>query len=287
MDQKIQETIKVYELEEAVRLSDFLIDKFDGLPSRKSIKKALKQERILVDGRIGHSGDWVQIGQTIDLLEETAKEYPIFKTELKVPYEDEHLAVVWKPANMPTSGNFFRTLQNALAHNLKPSTQTGTIARMQPVHRLDSPTSGLVIVAKTRQALSALGKMMENQEAQKRYFCICFGHTPFRGQIELPLEGKSAKTEFKTIEQAGQSSLVEVTLHTGRTHQIRKHFLSIGHPLVGDLQYAKGMDHPSQSLMLSAFYLKFQHPITGDTVEVNMPLPNKMRTYWRKALSRM
>ena len=272
----IEKVIAEY-LPEPQRLSDFLVGKMQSLSSRKAVRKAIKSNRVLLNGQTGQTGNWVNTGDLIELKEEPITDLPVFKQDIKVIFEDQDLAVVVKPPGIPTSGNFFKTLQNALPHNLSVSDKPDRLGRFQPIHRLDNPTSGLVIIAKTRQALTKLSQALEDGQIHKTYQVIVRGKTPQAGKIFLPVDQQTAATLFTTLKtrtypSTFSLSLLSIQLLTGRTHQIRKHFKAIGHPVLGDLTYDKPT-HATKRMLLRASNLQFKHPISEESLHLEAPVP--------------
>ncbi|MDP9195914.1 MAG: RluA family pseudouridine synthase [Pseudomonadota bacterium] len=231
---------------------------------------------------------------------------------LKIVYEDEHLLVIDKPPGLvvhPAAGNADSTLVNALLHHCGDSLSgIGGVKRPGIVHRLDKDTSGLMVVAKTDAAHQALSGQFGGRTISRTYHALVQGiPAPASGRIEGAIGrhpvhrkkmavvnhgGKPAATLYRTLRVFGRAfSLVECTLLTGRTHQIRVHMTSIGHPLAGDPLYGrisetgmKGwpvtvqkavMDFPRQAL--HAVALKFEHPATGETLQFTSPYPDDLR----------
>lgn len=265
-----------------MRLQDYAKSIFyDFIPSTQGIKKAIKKGAILVDDKPGTTGQWVeslQIIKLIDLKESTPK---LFKFSLEVLFEDDHLAVVNKPAGIVVSGNQYKTVHNALPFNLQPSSQKDALPWPLPVHRLDGPTSGLLIVAKTKSARIELGHQFEQKTIQKTYRAIAIGKTPESGIWNTPINGLSARTTFKTLQtfpslQNEWLSLVELSPHTGRTHQLRIHLSEAGFPIVGDKLYgSEGQILKGKGLFLTAIKLTFTHPANGEQITISIPMPHK------------
>lgn len=217
-----------------------------------------------------------------------------------VVYEDEHLAVVDKPAGVvvhPGNGNETGTLVNGLLHRFPDLavTRPGDVERPGIVHRLDAGTSGLLVVARTQDAFDLLVDAMASHHAIERgYFTMVWGCvTPDRGSIDAPIGrsdrdrtrmairsgGKPAITHYEVLAhvEEPEMSVVRAQLETGRTHQIRVHFMAIGHPVVGDKRYrgsraAFELDRP----FLHARSLTFVHPITGEDLSFESPMPDDL-----------
>lgn len=270
MQNQILDTIEVKKVEPGVRLSDFLVDKSVHLPSGKSIKKALKKGLILKNGELAYSGDYVQENDLIEIQKEDLPVKKVFPLKMEVVFEDEYLAVVNKPAGYPVSGNYFKTIENALPHNLKPSLEKDALEYPRCIHRLDNPTSGLLVVAKTKGARVFLGQELEKGKIDKSYLCITQGEMACGGLLQMPIDGKTANTKFKVLNsvpslRSGQLNLVTCKIETGRTHQIRKHFSSIGHPILGDKEYGQpGNVLLGKGMFLCAYQLSFVHPVSRE-----------------------
>jgi RluA family pseudouridine synthase len=263
------------------RLSDYLCGVFEALPSRKSVKKAIKKGRVFINDKLAHTGDWVQEGQIIQLAEEQAIAHKVFRLPLEILYEDAHLAVVFKPAGYMVNGNAFQTIERALPFNLKPSTLADAYPLPKAVHRLDRPTSGLLIIAKTARSHQALGAQFEHKTIQKQYQAIAIGQLPLAGTINTPVDGKEAQTSYEVIEivpslRSGQLSLVRLYPQTGRTHQLRKHLAGLGCPILGDALYGiEGLVLQHKGLFLTAVGLQFTHPISQQELVFELPTPHK------------
>lgn len=269
----------------ATRLSDYAANLFVSLPSRKGIKKAIKRGAIHVDGQVGHTGDWVKPGQQISLLDVFAKKPKALALNLPIVYEDEFLAVINKPAGLIVSGNQYRTVQNALLHNLNHSTQKDALPWPRPVHRLDAATSGLLLIAKTYGSHRLLGQQFEQKKVVKFYEAIVHGVIAEQGQIDQAIDGKVATTSFHCLQQFPsvrheQLSKVQLEPLTGRTHQLRRHLSDLGHPILGDQLYQKEIKTlKGKGLFLCAVRLNFVHPATNETMNLQIQSPNKFRTY--------
>ena len=222
-----------------------------------------------------------------------------FKAEqmdLDLVHEDEHLVVLNKPAGLvvhPAPGNWSGTLLNGL---LGRYPQAQHLPRAGIVHRLDKDTSGLMVVARSRASMDALVRAIAAREVKRQYLAIA--HRPWgdvrqrlvqspigrdpRNRLRMAVvdlvqhPGKTAATLFDLLEQVEQGCLVRCTLQTGRTHQIRVHMASIGHPLVADVLYGGVNTAGMQRQALHAWRLAFVHPMTGAALDFQIPLPADM-----------
>jgi len=223
---------------------------------------------------------------------------------LPIVYEDEHLLVVDKPAGLvvhPAAGNRDGTLVNALLHHCGGSLSgIGGVARPGIVHRIDKDTSGLLVVAKHDKAHEGLARQFADHSIDRRYLAIVSGvPRQSQGSVDAPLarspqnrkkiaivpRGKRAVTHWKRLQLLDDAALVECRLETGRTHQVRVHMASIGHPLVGDPVYGRGktahrellnqLDFKRQAL--HAAHLGFVHPVTKGRLSFDSALPSDMQ----------
>jgi 23S rRNA pseudouridine1911/1915/1917 synthase len=219
---------------------------------------------------------------------------------LQVVWEDEHALVVDKPAGMvvhPAPGNWTGTLVNALKGRGQALSGEGGAGREGILHRLDKETSGLLLVAKTDRAHRWLGSALAARRIKRRYAALAWGHlVSDRVTVDKPVArdprdrkrmaivntGKAAKTDFVRLARFDSADLLRAHLHTGRTHQIRVHLASIGHPVLGDDAYGGGGGRrlvalPPKRHFLHAAWLIFPHPETGETVDLRSPLPGDLR----------
>lgn len=268
-------------VEVSQRLSDYLCGIFVQLPSRKSVKTAIKKGAVYVDGKKGHTGDWVKSNQEIQLIDLDKAPSKILEMPMDVLYEDAYLAVVFKPAGIPVSGNQFKTVENALLYNIEVSTELDALKQPRAAHRLDAPTSGLLLIAKTKQARISLGAQFEAKTIQKRYQAIVIGAVPQKGEINLPIEGKASLSVYECLQtvdslKSGQLSLLNLYPKTGRTHQLRIHLSSLGFPILGDALYGtEGLILKHKGLFLTAIELDFKHPISGEAQHIKLETPYK------------
>lgn len=217
-----------------------------------------------------------------------------------VVFEDEHLIVVDKAAGMvvhPAPGNWTGTLVNALKGRGQGLAEGGAEERAGLVHRLDKDTSGLMVVAKTDRALRILSKAIAERRVTRRYAALCWGHLaedaltvhkPIgrdpndRVRMAVVATGRDARTDFTRLARFASTDLLRCELHSGRTHQIRVHLASVGHPVVGDDAYGGGgarkvVGLPPKRHFLHAAWLVFTHPVSQARLDFRSPLPDALR----------
>lgn len=278
---KIIETFLVNNLSDDIRLYDYLAKVTETIPSRKGTKKALKKGRIYLNRISATGSEFLKSGDFIEITEEEPLVKKVFPLSIKVSYEDEFLAIVEKLAGIPTSGNYYKTLLNALPYNISISIEKDALPCPLPIHRLDKLTSGLVIIAKTYASRVELGKMLENREIHKSYRAIVHGEIHGFGLLNSPIDNKSALSSFRcssTFEtkRFGPATLLELSPITGRTHQLRIHLARLGFPIFGDKMYVMNIKTPmDKGLFLQAFSVEFIHPVTKTTIAISLQQPNK------------
>ncbi len=269
------------------RFSEYAKGIFPKFKTNQGTKKAIKRGEIILNNQKAETGRWIK---SDDIIQWVEIERPIisFELDLEVVFEDDHLAVVNKPAGLVTSGNQFKTLTNCLPQNLNPSTLPDALQRPQPAHRLDSQTSGLVLVGKTSNALIELGKTFERREISKTYHAIVQGKTDAEMTINQVIENQNAITHLQLLKRISSLknefvSLLKVKPETGRTHQIRIHLSKTGNPIVGDKLYGKeGNVFKHKGLFLAATGLKFNHPFSKKEMEIKIDLPAKFEAFLKR-----
>lgn len=268
--------------------------------SRSYLQQILLQGGVALNGRpVQKASLRVSAGDRLDVEMRPTLQSQAFRAEampLDVVYEDAHLLVINKPAGLvvhPAPGNWSGTLLNGL---LARHPSAALVPRAGIVHRLDKDTSGLMVVAKDRSTMDALVRMIAAREVHRQYLALV--HKPWQGDpqrtVDAPVgrdprnrlrmavvdlrahPGKEARTDVLCLAQADGLCLVQCTLHTGRTHQIRVHMAHLGHPLVADALYGGAAGAGMQRQALHAFRLAFVHPVTGQSMEFSAALPHDM-----------
>ena len=253
-------------------------------PSRASVRKAMKRGELAADGVLLIHHALLEPGALIERVEPAGSDPAVFELDLEVVHEDAHLAVVVKVPGFRVNGNVHRTIEHALPHNLQPSTAAGALRLPRPCHRLDAPTGGLLVVAKTTPALLELNRQFREREVDKSYRALAVGRLEGRGVVDSPLDGRDAKTEWEAVGHVHALRgdwVTTVCLHpiTGRTHQLRRHLAELGHPILGDAQY--GIDRlilRGKGLFLWATEVSLNHPHTGERLTLSCPEPHKFHS---------
>jgi 23S rRNA pseudouridine1911/1915/1917 synthase len=180
------------------------------------------------------------------------------------------------------SGNSFKTIANALTQNIQQSNLPDA-TRPQPVHRLDYPTTGILLAGKTNSSIRALNKLFEDKEIKKTYYATTIGEMNDQGTITSEIDGKTSQSGYKLCESVLSKrfvklNLVELTPQTGRRHQLRKHLSSIGNPILGDKEYGiERLILNGKGLYLHAYSLRFIHPFTNKEVFIKDELPQRFK----------
>ena len=298
--------ILIFDREEKTRLDSYLSEVLEDM-SRSHIQKLIKDGGITVSGKRVKSGYQLSGGEEIFVPEEEP-EIPEILPEnipLDIVYEDEDVIVINKPKGMvvhPAAGHNTGTLVNALLYHCRDSL-SGINGVLRPgiVHRIDMDTTGLLIACKNDRAHRAIAEQLAEHSITRRYLALVHGtFSETEGCIDKPIarsekdrkkmavaplgKGKEAITHYRVLARYRDASLIECRLETGRTHQIRVHMSSIGHPLFGDCVYGLKRDrYLAYGQFLHAKVLGFVHPVSGKYMEFSANLPE----YFQDVLKKM
>lgn len=314
--------------QEPIRIDRFLTNRIEGA-TRNKLQQAMNAGMVLVNGNTVKSNYKIKPGDSIVIYSDTSPEETDVvpeKMDLNIVYEDDSLMVINKPAGMvvhPGSGNYSGTLLNGIAWYLQqkiPNLSEDTLPRFGLVHRIDKNTSGLLVLAKTHNAMRHLAKQFFEHTIRRQYTALVWGdlennegtivahvgrHQRFRKLFEAYPDGehgKDATTHYKVKERFGYVSLIECVLETGRTHQIRVHMKYLGHPIFNDdfyggdkilkgtvfAKYKQFVDNCFEICTRQALHaqtLGFEHPETGEALFFEAPLPKDIAEViekWRK-----
>ncbi|MBQ2101789.1 MAG: RluA family pseudouridine synthase [Lachnospiraceae bacterium] len=292
---------------EDVRLDKCVSDLMGERLSRSAIQKMIKGGELLVNGKEAKASYCVKADDEVAFTIEDPIEAAIEAENipLTILYEDDDVLIVDKPKGMvvhPAPGHTSGTLVNAILYHCK-GRLSGINGVLRPgiVHRIDKDTSGSLVVCKNDVAHRKLAEDFKTHDITRKYYCICLGgfkedEGTVSGYIgRHPVErkkmcvtddrsGRKAVTHYRVLERFEKYTFLECQLETGRTHQIRVHLASIGHPILGDLVYGK-QDYKGLGQILHAGVLGFQHPVTGEYVEVKSELPPYFEDLLRKLRS--
>ena len=300
-------TFKVDDTSVDSRLDSYLASQIQTW-SRARLQRLIENEDVVVNGRSAKASYRLRKGDEVE-VELVASPAEIFEPQnipLDIVHEDDALIVINKPAGLvvhPAAGIHSGTLANALAFHLQNLPASAGLIRPGIVHRLDRDTSGLLVVAKTEEALENLSEQFRDRTVFKSYIALVHGRVDnASGRIDQPLardpgnrtrmavvrSGRSALTLYKVRKHYHRFTLLDVELKTGRTHQIRVHLMWLHHPVVGDETYGGGRDNSIQDARLRSMVrnlgrqflhaerLAITHPITGERLQFEAPLPTDL-----------
>jgi 23S rRNA pseudouridine1911/1915/1917 synthase len=276
------------------RLDRFLTRRAE-LGTRSQVQRLVAEQRVRVDGRVAKAATLLRSGQVVR-VERPPAVLPALRPQpidLDVLYEDDFLLLINKPAGLvvhPAPGHTEDTLVNALLHRWGGAHPGLEPSRLGIVHRLDKDTSGVLVVAKDPKTLERLGTQFSRRQVEKQYVALAHGwvrsatgqicqpisrHPVERKRMAIRRGGRVAVTRYEVIERFRDATFLRVHPETGRTHQIRVHLASLGHPIVADATYGRSRRTPLpiRRQALHAERLSFQHPRLDETVTASAPLP--------------
>lgn len=299
-----RETIELIVGQGAEGRLDAYITAQTGTYTRSFVKTLIDRGCVTVNGSVVKAGYKPKVGDMVVVkLPVQGMESPQAQdVPLDIVYQDADIAVINKAQGMvthPAAGNADGTLVNAVMFHIKDLSGIGGEMRPGIVHRLDKDTSGLIVIAKNDAAHERLSAQLQNRSMKKTYLALLHGnlktdrgtiitgidrHPKDRKKMAVTHTGREAVTHFAVLERFGQYTLVEFTIETGRTHQIRVHAKHMGHPVVGDAVYTK-LKNPfgTRGQLLHAACIRLEHPTTGEEMAFTAPLP----AHFEKILRRL
>ena len=295
----------VEDVDAGKRLDSFLAEKNTAKYTRSFIGKMIEENLVLYNGKPSKASTKIKTGDRIELFEKEPEPLAVKGEEipLEIVYEDDDLMVINKPRGMvvhPAPGHTSGTLVNAvLSHAGESLSSINGVLRPGIVHRIDKDTSGLILVCKNDFSHKALAKQLEEHSITRRYHAICSGRLKEeQGTVSAPIgrdeknrkqqainykHGKDAITHYRLLENLQNASLLECRLETGRTHQIRVHMKSIGHPLLGDPLYGPKKNlYAIKGQALHAMVLGFVHPRSEEYMEFSADYPEDFQKLLNK-----
>jgi 23S rRNA pseudouridine1911/1915/1917 synthase len=278
------------------RLDHFLQEQLPQY-SRSRLQSWVKDDRVTVDGATARVSTLLKGGEHVEVnpaapppLKATPEDLPV-----DVLYEDDAVLAIHKPAGVVVhagAGNYEGTLVNRLVHRFQTLSQVGGELRPGIVHRLDKDTSGVLLVARTDAAHRALAEQFSGRTVEKTYLALVRGRVRDEmGRVDKPIardpvrrtrmtcslsSGREAHTEYRVLRRFEKFTFLEVKIGTGRTHQIRVHLASLGHPVAGDTTYGLAKQADAPRLFLHAWRISFDSPATDQRVTVEAPVPAEL-----------
>ncbi|MBJ7347740.1 MAG: RluA family pseudouridine synthase [Thermoleophilaceae bacterium] len=290
-----------FPLDQEPQRIDSVLATYQQIGSRTAAVKLIEAGQVTVDGVAARKSTKVLPGQTVEVqasAQPAAVAPDVPAVDFEIVYDDEYLLVVDKPAGLvvhPAPGHETGTLSQALAG----IASGGSAARPGIVHRLDKETSGLLVVAKSDDVLRALQAALQGRTITREYLALVRGvPQSASGTVEAPVgrdrrdrkkislqtdRARSAVTHFSVEQEFAGASLLRLRLETGRTHQIRVHLAAIGLPVCGDVQYGEPGSYGLERQFLHACRLMFEHPVTGEAIDIQSELPAELSAALKKA----
>lgn len=250
------------------------------------IRQLLKGGSVTLNGAAAAPDALLKLADTVGLKESSRiKALLVPRTNgPDILYEDDEVAVFNKPAGLSVHRSAEHGSHNLVDAGIACFARRGIQIKLYPVNRLDRETSGLVVMAKSSANAGAFGKLFQEGQVAKRYLTVVTGRTADSGVIDLPLDDKESRSEYRTLCSRKGVSILSVTPVTGRSHQIRRHLAALGHPVMGDRRYGGKKIRDLAGHALHSYRLVFPHPVSGTVVSIFAPLPEEFAGYLSRIL---
>ena len=274
----------VEQSEDSLSIEEFLRRRIPAAPDAY-LKQLLKKGKVRGPDGVLSAGQILQVGDAIQLpasgrLQELLDTPAVSSAPLTILYESREILIVDKPAGLAVHSSQGHETDNLTARVTALLAARGIRLQVAPVHRLDLETSGPLLFGKGKQACGRLGQVFMRQEVEKFYQALVVGKTPGSGRLESQLSAKGkekqARTDYRAIARNEQASLLELQLHTGRQHQIRRQLTELGHPLFGDKRYRGPCPPALPRLFLHCSRLAFVDPFSDTPISIDAPLPAEL-----------
>lgn len=253
------------------------------LPAASSayLHQLIKGGSVVVNGLPAATDTLLRLSDTID-LKETGRIRGLIsgaKRYADILYEDEYLVVLNKPAGLPVHHSAEHGGHNLVEHGQEALAVRGVQVKLYPVNRLDKDTSGIALMAKSSAKAGEFGKLFQEGLVDKRYLAVVAGRMDASGVIDIPLDDKDSRSEYRALFTGKGVTIISVAPVTGRSHQIRRHMAAVGHPVMGDRRYGGKPASGMKGHTLHSYRLAFRHPFTGTELWVFAPPPEAFAAY--------
>jgi 23S rRNA pseudouridine955/2504/2580 synthase len=258
------------------------------LPAASSayLHQLIKGDAVVVNGFPAAPGTLLRVSDTVG-LKETGRIRGLLADARRcadILYEDDYLVAFNKPAGLPVHHSAEHGGHNLVEHGQQALAVRGVQVKLYPVNRLDKDTSGIAVMAKSSAKAGAFGKLFQEGLVEKRYLTVVAGRMAGSGIIDIALDDKESRSEFRSLFAGKGVTILSVTPITGRSHQIRRHMAALGHPVMGDKRYGGKPAGGMKGHALHSYRLAFRHPFTGTELWVFAPPPETFAAYLSRIL---
>ncbi len=272
---------KVAKEQEGMKLLDFLVQYMPIVGTKTAAKKALRERTVKLNGKAAAFHNVLKEGDEVSFHQRSKRQKRKPAIHIPILYEDDDLLIVHKPAGIAANGTRDKTVENILSNYPPSPIADDALISPRVVHRLDVPTAGVLVMARTKNGLVETSKQFQRRQLTKKYHAVVQNPIDAEGTIDIEIEDRDAKTNYVrlrkvTSEFYGDLNLLELNPITGRTHQLRIHLSSIGNPIVGDKMYNKEMKGEwKKGLFLASTYISFEHFRSKKMIEAQIKIPHK------------